>query len=50
MQQVVNFEERLLAGVAELQPVGLVELAKIIQRFDAICLADVPCTSCRSAP
>lgn len=41
MQQVVNFRERFLATVAELQPVGLVEFAKVAQRVDAASLTDV---------
>jgi len=40
MQQVIKFDERLLAAVTELQPVGLVEFTKIAQRVDAISLAD----------
>ena len=42
MQQVIKFDERLLATIAELQPVGLMELAKVAQRVDVICYTDIP--------
>ena len=40
-EQVIQLHERLLAAIAILQPIKLVQFAKVAQRVDAVCLADV---------